>query len=351
MITVNNKIGIFSDIHIGLGQDSSNWHQSMLEFADWVCEVYKENKITEIFIPGDIFHNRNEISVNTLNVANKFFKKLKNFQIFISTGNHDCYYKDRSDVNSISLLSEWDNITIVDKQPAIFFTKNKTKSISMVPWGTTIQDIPESDVCMGHFEVSSFKMNNFKVCEHGLNSKELLSKSPFIISGHFHTKTHRHYDEGQILYVGSPFQQNFGDVNGVHGIYILDIETNEIKFIENKVSPKHIKIFLSSIQEKKIDTNFLKEKIPNNMVSLVVDEKITSEKISLLSAKLQSLNPKFFRIEYQNPDSSNFSTNQTQICDSVDIIENIQDFVNSIESNHKEDISSYLINLYQKLAS
>lgn len=347
---VNKRVGIFSDVHIGLGQNSSIWHQNILDFAEWAKSFYLKENIKEIFIPGDIFHNRNEISVNTLNVAKDFFKILKDFNIFISTGNHDCYYKDRSDINSISLFNEWSNITVFDDLPQIILTPNN-KKICMVPWGCRLEDIPKSDICFGHFEVASFKMNNYHTCENGINSKDLLSKSPLIISGHFHTRTHRHYNDGQIIYVGSPYQQNFGDSNGSHGIYILDLENNDIEFIENNFSPKHIKIKLSDIQNKIIDSNTLKERVPNNMISFVVDDKITPDKISLLSSKIQSLSPKFFRLEYQNPESSTLSSNQLQTYDSVDIVENIKDFVESMELESKPEIISYLTNLYTKLAS
>ena len=72
-------IGLFSDIHIGLGQDSSVWHKNILEFAHWVSDVYTNKGISEIIIPGDIFHNRNEISVNTLAMAKEFFEIFKNW--------------------------------------------------------------------------------------------------------------------------------------------------------------------------------------------------------------------------------------------------------------------------------
>jgi DNA repair exonuclease SbcCD nuclease subunit len=72
----SSKVGMFSDIHIGLGQDSSIWHNNILEFADWVVDLYDKRGISEIIIPGDIFHNRNEISVNTLSIAKDFFEKL-----------------------------------------------------------------------------------------------------------------------------------------------------------------------------------------------------------------------------------------------------------------------------------
>lgn len=351
MIKLDANVGIFSDIHIGLGQDSQIWHKNILQFANWTVEVYKNKNISQILIPGDVFHNRNEISVNTISMASDFFNIFlkNNFEIFISTGNHDCYYKDRSDVNSISLLRGWSNITLVDTEPVIFGIKKSDRKVVMVPWGTNIENIPLSDICLGHFEIESFKMNTYKTCEHGIKSENLLSKSPFIISGHFHRRAFRPYNNGSILYLGSPYQQNFGDIDDSRGIYTMNLLNNEFEFIENTISPKHIKVFLSHILSKKINSKKLKEIIPNNMVSLVIDANILPEEINLISDKLHNLNPNFFRIEYKVSEETISSNNVSENFDSVDILNNLKDFIKAIDINFKEETFSYLEELYLKL--
>ena len=56
MYTIKNKkIGIFSDIHIGINQDSSNTHNNLLDFAKWASETFLNRGISDIIIPGDIF--------------------------------------------------------------------------------------------------------------------------------------------------------------------------------------------------------------------------------------------------------------------------------------------------------
>jgi DNA repair exonuclease SbcCD nuclease subunit len=342
----SKEVGVFSDIHIGLGQDSSVWHKSVLAFAEWVKDVYSARGINDIIIPGDIFHNRNEISVNTLTIAKEFFSILKDFRIFISTGNHDCYYKDRSDVNSITMLDGWDNIIIIDKEPLIINANGK--KVSLIPWGTEVKDIPESNICFGHFEIKSFHMNSYKICDHGFESESLLDKSPFVLSGHFHKRELRKYDKGKILYVGSPYQQNFGDVDDSRGVYILNIESEDIEFIENTISPKHIRVYLEKLLNGEQDSTFLKENVPNNMVSFVIDKSIVPEKLSLISSKIQNLNPKFFRVDYKLSESYE-EGNTTNEYSAVDIQKSIEDFVETLEVQHKAEIINYLTQLYTKL--
>jgi DNA repair exonuclease SbcCD nuclease subunit len=340
------RIGIFSDIHIGLNQDNPMWHEIMLDFADWVSKKYIDLGINEIIIPGDIFHNRSEISVNTLSVAKRFFDKLRDFKIFILVGNHDCYYKDRSDINSISLLKGWNNIIIADTSALLAY---KDKKISLIPWGTPIDNIPKTDICFGHFEIQTFYMNTYKVCDHGIESTNILNKAPLVISGHFHNRDERVYKNGKIVYVGSPYQQNFGDVDQSRGVYILNLENNELEFIENDISPKHYKIFLSKIKNKTQDINFLKTNIPNNLISFVIDEEIDEQSLSSLSGKLLKLNPRSFRTEYKSEESKLLDNLDNKDYNSIDIENNIQDFVESIDIEHKDEVVNYLKSIYKDL--
>ena len=342
-----NIIGSFSDVHIGLGQDSPIWHNITLDFAKWAAEKFLHEGINDIIIPGDIFHNRSEIGVNTLATAAEFFKIFKDFRLYISVGNHDIYYKDRTDVNSISLFDGWDNITIIDSKPSVINYGNK--KVSLIPWATDIADIPESDICFGHFEINTFYMNTYKVCEHGVDSKNILNKSPLVFSGHFHKKDHRKYDSGQIVYLGSPFQHNFGDVGDKRGIYTINVDKGTFKFIENTISPKHIKVYLSKINSKKHDDEFFEKNIPKNIISLVVDEEIKSDALAIIVANIYKHTPISIRVDYKSV-SEDFSGNPTNTdYNMIDIEKNIEDFVESIDIPHKKETIDYLTAKYKEL--
>ena len=350
--TINGpKVGLFSDIHIGLGQDSPMWHQSIIDFAKWAVEIYYDRGINEIIIPGDIFHNRNEISVNTLSKAKEFFDVFKEFKLYISTGNHDCYYKDRSDVNSISLLKGWNNITLIDKDPVVFNIKNSSKTVSLIPWGVEVEHLPRTDICIGHFEIISFKMNAFNLCKAGAESMDFFLKSPFVISGHFHHRDFRKYDRGQILYLGSPYQQNFGDTDSERGIYILDLHSNEFDFIKNTISPVHHKISLQSILNKNTNSDFLKKNIPGNMINFVVDCDYPQDKISLVISKLQNLKPKFFRTDYKYQDSSESNGLEDNNFDSLvsKMANMLVGHLRLILDNSETEFQNFL-SLYEKIA-
>jgi DNA repair exonuclease SbcCD nuclease subunit len=343
----NSKIGIFSDIHIGLGQDSSLHHKTVLEFAKWASEVFLNKGITDIIIPGDIFHNRNEISVETLSIAKDFFDYFKDFNVFISTGNHDCFLKNKSDINSISIFSGWPNINIIDKEPKIL--SYKEKKICLVPWGTDLNQIPKTNIIFGHFEISSFNMNSYKVCDHGLKSDSLLQKGNLIISGHFHTKQYREYKNGKIIYVGSPYQQNFGDCNEQRGIYCLNLDTEELSFIENKISPKFYKVLASKYIKNDDYTKEIDTLVNNNIISLIIDDKFSPEEILTVKDKINKTNPQSIRVDYENNDVELLEKTENKTYDSSNILKSIEDFISNLDIENKKEVEDYIKELYNKL--
>lgn len=343
----SNKIGCFTDIHIGLYQDNPKWHQISLDFAAWASQKFLQNGINDIVILGDIFHNRLEISVNTLSIAKKFFDYFKDFNIYILAGNHDSFYKENSKVNSISIFDGWNNIKIVDDEPLQL--KIFDKDALLVPWGTEFDKITKCDLIFGHFEIVSFYMNTYKVCEHGFSSENLFEKANIIFSGHFHKKDHRKYKNGEIIYLGSPYQQNYGDASDERGIYIYEVDKNLLNFIKNDISPQHVKLSLKKILDKEIDLNFLKENVPNNHVNLIVDANMAEEKVTMLSAKIQNLNPLTFRIDFGDTSLSLNANSNGEIDENVNLIENIEKYVESLDINDKKEVVSYINEVYNNL--
>lgn len=344
---IHNQIAVISDIHLGIHQDSYAWHTTALKFAEWLNLELKKRNILDIVIPGDIFHDRNEISVNTISIAYKFFEILKNYNIIITVGNHDCFYKDRSDINSASILTGWSNITVVDTLQSI---ESFNKKITFVPWATDLSKIVYSDIIFGHFELNSFYHNNFKICQTGIPTTDILSKGNTIITGHFHKTELRDYGvDGKILYVGSPYQQTFADVGCVNGCYIFNISTLKIEeFIENNISPKHFKIKLSECTEGVFNIERLKQTIPNNIINFIVDKNVTPEQANLFVKKLHTLKPFSIRTDFNYEQQIQTLEKELDFT-SVDIARAIEEFVNTLDFEFKEDIVHYLIDLYKRV--
>lgn len=341
----NRKVCCVSDIHVGVHQNTTMWHNIALDWAKWLDVQLKQKGVTDLIIPGDLFHYRDEVAVNTIHVVTQMLNIWKDYNILLLVGNHDAYYKDRAEVNSLSILTGWSNITVVSEPTQ--FTSYKRK-IMMCPWGTTVNQIKKSDIVFGHFEISSFRYNQHKICEDGISSSKLLRKSPLIITGHFHLREERKYKNGRILYLGNPYQMDFGDVYSTKGYYILDIVTGDYEFHENDMSPTHQKVKLSELVKKKTITSEVRDIFKNNIVKLIIDRNVSPDDMDVLLKKFSELEAISITVDYDvNFNKFGLLEEDSHDLSGVDVPVAIREFVNLLEDvPDKSDIIKYTIDLY-----
>ena len=341
----SNKIACISDIHLGVHQNSQTWHNIAINFAKWFDKELKLRGIKDIIIAGDIFHNRHEIGVNTIHCAYEFFDILKNYNILTITGNHDCYYKDKSDINSISILDGYKNITVFKELKTVNLND---KVFCFCPWGIPVEEIPPCDVVIGHFEILNFKMNAHKVCDHGVESESLLDKTKLVITGHFHCRDHRKYKNNKsIIYLGSPHELDFGDRDQVKGFTILDTDSLSLELVENNLTPKHKKIKISELLDGKITLENISTELQNNFVSLCVDRNVNEQVLSVMLSKFNQYKPKHVRTDFNIFEAVQLSATELNEV-SIDIDTALHEFVNLLDTPvPKKDILDKCIDLYR----
>ena len=345
MRLIKEKIALFGDVHIGVHQASSIWHNISLNFAHWLKQELEERNIKDIIIPGDVLDDRNEIAVPTLHYLPQFFRILENFNIIISVGNHDCYYTRRSDVHSLETLDEWPNITIIDELTTVQLHE---KIITFAPWQTPIEDIPSSDIVFGHFDIQSFKMANNKVCEGGIRSSALLEKANLIVTGHYHLTQERVYNNGRILYLGSPYELNWGEANSPKGVYLLDIDSLQYEFIENTISPKHRRIRLSELIEVGKVTDEFQEEFRNNIIKFIIDVDAGQPVVDALVKKFYLFKPLELKIDYDYIQQL-YLEDEELVFKGVNVESDITEFVQGLEGvENKVDVINYLSDIYKR---
>lgn len=340
-----DQVCCIADLHIGVHQNSIYWHETALNWAKWLSAELIKKKIKDIFILGDIFHYRDEIAVNTLHTVNEIFKIWKKFNIVLLVGNHDAYYKDRSDVNSISIFEERKNVKVIS---STFETTILGKHCAFVPWGESLEKISNNDIIFGHFEIESFKMNSFKMCDKGTKTSDLLEKSNLVLTGHFHLRDERDYKGKRIVYVGNPFEMDFGDTGSTKGYYILNFNDLSLNFFENSTSPKHKKILLTDLLDNKQEKTFVKDVVENNIVKLIIDKQIASDNVDALIKKLSAYKPFSISIEYIVNNSISVNDDSNVDMSGIDIEKAIEEFVNMLDIPDKTDIINYCQDLFKR---
>jgi 3',5'-cyclic AMP phosphodiesterase CpdA len=232
-----NKIAIINDTHFGVRNDSSFFLEKCLSYFENVVFPYiKENNITNMIHLGDFFDRRKYINFNTLSeVRRRFLEKIpKDVHFHIILGNHDTFYKNTNEVNSLKeLFRGYSNITLYDTPSTIDINNLK---ISLIPWINDTNKIEyydyiqtcNSPILMGHFEIIGFEVID-GVKHHSGITESAFNKFEMVLSGHFHIKQSKR----NIHYLGTQYQMNFGDANTLKGFHILDTNTRELEFIEN----------------------------------------------------------------------------------------------------------------------
>jgi len=232
------KICILGDTHFGARGDSLDFHSYFRKFYEEVFFPYlKENNISVVCQMGDLFDRRKFINFNSLHLSKKyFFDRLKenNISLYALIGNHDVAFKNTLEVNSPKLLlKEYDNIFLAED----FYGENfDGVNIDFVPWICDdnedkifeMMKQSKSQICFGHFEIAGFQMDKGTICDHGMDKKSL-SKYDVVLSGHFHHKS----TDGNITYVGTPYEMTWADYNDNKGFHIFDTETRELQFVQN----------------------------------------------------------------------------------------------------------------------
>jgi len=201
----------FTDLHVGARQNSKVHNDDCIRFVDWfIKEAKARNAETCIFL-GDWSHHRATINVASMNVSVKLLKKLNdNFEkVFFITGNHDLYYKDKRDLNSVEYIRDLPNVILIDNP----FNEG---DVAIIPWlvGDEWKSIHKikAKYLFGHLELPYFKMNAMvEMPDHGGLQASHLTGPEYVFSGHFHKRQYRN----NIHYIGNAFPHNYADVDDV----------------------------------------------------------------------------------------------------------------------------------------
>ncbi len=258
--------------------------------------VVKEEKVQAVLILGDTFDRRKYMNFYTLKRAKEmFFEPLSQLgvQVHILAGNHDTYFKNTNEVNSVELLlTEYANsFNVIDHPTHIYVGPHK---ICMMPWicpenyQDSMSTLNESDAnyCMGHFEISGFAMYRGMPSEGGLD-RSLFRKFRQTFSGHYH---HKSSADG-ITYLGNPYELTWQDYNDDRGFHILNLETEELTFIKNPNRMFHRIIYDDKVESiKEIDGKDLKS-YTNTYIKVVVINKTNPYLFDKFMNNLYNVNP------------------------------------------------------------
>ena len=233
------KVAILNDTHCGV-RNSSNLFLDNAEkfFTDVFFPYLLANNISHIVHLGDFYDNRKFVNFNALSrCRNYFLKPLRENKMTmdIICGNHDTYYKNTNELNSLKeLLGHYMNEVHIVHEPTVMDYDGL--KMALVPWicaeneERTIKFIKncKADIVGGHFDIIGYEMMKGIRCEHGLD-RSLFERFEAVYSGHFHTKS----TQDNIHYLGSQLEFFWNDAHDNKYFHILDTDTRELTPVRN----------------------------------------------------------------------------------------------------------------------
>ena len=273
------KIAILNDTHCGIRNSSDIFINNAEKFyADVFFPYLLEHNIQHIVHLGDYYDNRKFINFRALNRnRNIFLKPLREHGITmdIIRGNHDTYYKNTGELNSLKeLLGHYMNEVTIIQEPTVM--EYGSLKMGLVPW---IDDQNEKqsmdflanakcDWIGGHFEITGYEMMKGIKNEHGLD-RSIFKRFEQVLSGHFHTKS----EQDNIIYLGSQMEFFWNDAHDPKYFHVLDTETRELTAIRNPHTLFH-RIYYNDVETDYLHYDLTD--IENKFVKVVVINKSDS---------------------------------------------------------------------------
>ena len=213
------KAACFTDIHFGLKSGSRTHNQDCENFVSWFCDTARAQGCETAIFLGDWHHNRSTTDVSTMNYTLSNLEKLsQSFEkVYFILGNHDLFYKDKREINSVEFMRLFPNIVPIRE----LYTEG---DVTIMPWligdeWTEVKQL-KSRYIFGHLELPHFYMNAMvQMPDHGQLQTGHFQHQELVFTGHFHKRQQK----GNVVYIGNAFPHNYADAgDDDRGMMIMD---------------------------------------------------------------------------------------------------------------------------------
>jgi len=153
----------------------------------------------------------------------------------IIPGNHDTYYKNTNDLNSLKeLLGHYMNEVTIHMDPTVI--EYNGFKMALLPWinpenhdkSMEFVEKCKAEWLGGHLELVGFEQHKGSTAHKGMDVKPFL-RFEKVLSGHYHTKSSRM----NVEYLGSQMEFTWSDAHDPKFFHVLDTDTRELTPVRN----------------------------------------------------------------------------------------------------------------------
>lgn len=261
------KIAILNDTHCGVRNASEIYLNNAEQFyTDIFFPKLEEEGIKHILHLGDYYDHRKFVNFKALTQNRKSFLNIlreKHITMDIIPGNHDVYYKNTNELNSLKeCLGHYMNEVNIIMEPEV--KRYGSLNIALLPWicaenyehSMEFVKNCKADWLGGHLELKGFEVLRGLKAPEGMDPG-IFNKFEMVLSGHYHCSSRK----DNIWYLGSQLEFTWNDAHDPKYFHIVDTETREITKVQNPYTLYH-KIYYDDKKNdyQNFDTSILKSK-------------------------------------------------------------------------------------------
>ncbi len=257
-----SKFLMYSDLHIR--PERIEDCEIVLNAIPEICEKYK---IEYVINGGDTFNTRGVLRTSCFQILYEHYMSWihKGLKQIIIVGNHD--QEDKAgEIHPMSVFNNKNEGWHVIDRPCKIKIDDKLFGFSpyvLDPY-EAINTMKGSHTCFVHWGFKGAKRNAGNIDSDGVDV-DAVSGFKKVFSGHYH---YRNSIEN-VHYIGSPFQQNYGERDQEKGVLIYDSKTGKIEFVAIEGTKKHWEINVTWEDGKEVYSGDLKAIKQKDHVRLV----------------------------------------------------------------------------------
>lgn len=270
------KLAVLNDTHCGIRNSSQIFLDNSKDFYDNIFFPECERQgVTQILHLGDYYDHRKYVNFKALNHNRKcFLSQLRDrgMSMDIIPGNHDTFYKNTNDLNSLKeLLGHFMNEINIVMEPTVM--NYGSLRMALLPWICSdnyeksmkfIEDC-KADWLGAHLELGGFELMRGVEAHSGMDAK-LFKKFELVLTGHYHAASRK----DNIWYLGSQMEFFWSDAHDPKYFHIIDTETRNVEKIRNP----HTLFEKILYNDDEIDyNNYKTSNLANKFVKVVVINK------------------------------------------------------------------------------
>jgi DNA repair exonuclease SbcCD nuclease subunit len=236
-----SKVVLISDIHIRLFKRHEEYREQFNKLYNILDDILPEF----IVIGGDIFHSKNNLSPEVVNLTSELFRNLskKCEKLIIIAGNHDLLVNNSDRMDSLTPI-----INNLNVDNIFYLKESRCYEIGDYIWPVWSQleenkypvDLKESleknkekkHIGLYHGPLVGMNTDMGYTFEDGTKSYEF-DGCWYTLCGDIHKRQVMYTTQKRpVIMVGSFLQQDYGESYGEHGFCLIDLSSDYYEFFD-----------------------------------------------------------------------------------------------------------------------